>query len=141
MLVKTTSKKDITLFKLKSSDSFKNLKAMNMIQFKEGVSGERQTLVYNGKVLDQDDETPATSNVDSWSAVHVVFLVLKKSIPRWTWCEYASQVPGWGPILMEVKPWHIGWEMKTLMESTVGFDLDDYVVSHGEKLIEESMRA
>lgn len=31
--------------------------------------------------------------------------------------------------------------MKALMESTVGFDLDDYVVSHGEKLIEESMRA
>lgn len=78
-----------------------------MIQFKEGVSGERQTLVYSGKVLDQDEETLATSNVDSWSAVHVIFLVLKKSIPRWTWYEYASQVPGWGPILMEVKLWHI----------------------------------
>ncbi|PQM38822.1 polyubiquitin-B-like [Prunus yedoensis var. nudiflora] len=139
MLVKTTSKKDITLFKLKSSDSFKNLKALNMIQFKEGVSGEQQTLVYNGKVQHQDDKTLATSNVDSWSADHAVFWVLKKSIPRWIWCEYAAQVPGWGPILMEVKPWHIGREMKALMESMVGFDLDDYVVSHGEKLIKDSM--
>ncbi|CAN6684572.1 unnamed protein product [Malus baccata var. baccata] len=137
IMVKKTSDKDIIMFKLKSSDTIKHLKAM--IQCVEGVPVERQTLVYNGKVLDRDNETLAACNVESWSTVHAIFCS-EKINPKVDGVSIHVKVPGWGPVLVDIKPWFTGREIKAVTESVVGFGLDDFVVSHGEEFVEDCTR-
>ncbi|XP_048447359.1 polyubiquitin 3-like [Pyrus x bretschneideri] len=137
ILVKKTSDKDIIMFKLKSSDTIKHLKAM--IQCVEGMPVERQTLVYNGKVLDRDNETLAACNVESWSTVHAIFCS-EKINPKVDGVSIHVKVPRWGPVLVDVKPWFTGREIKVVTGSVVGFGLDDFVVSHGEEFVEDCTR-
>lgn len=90
-------------------------------------------------MLDRDNETLAACNVESWSTVHAIFCS-EKINPKVDGVSIHVKVPGWGPVLVDVKPWFTGREIKAVTESMGGFGLDDYVLSHGEEFVEDYMR-
>ncbi|KAK9281957.1 hypothetical protein L1049_004866 [Liquidambar formosana] len=108
-----------------------------MIHSKEGILPDHQFLFYRGIPLD-NDKTLATYCVEDVSFFHLVVC------PAWFDPTVDDGIKmtvmlRWERIEMDVKPWYTGREIKAVVESSTGLQLDPFLLIHDGELLEDSM--
>ncbi|XP_077251973.1 polyubiquitin-like [Tasmannia lanceolata] len=123
--IPSTGKK-VTL-EVMSGDTIQTIKAM--IQEKEGIPLEQQTIIYAGRSL-EDNQTLAAYNIPMESTLHV-FIRPNEVM------QIFIQIPTRERILLDVKTWYTVQYIKAMIESMVDIPSDQQRLVHSGKHLED----
>ncbi|KAL3507612.1 hypothetical protein ACH5RR_032994 [Cinchona calisaya] len=125
LFIKIPSNQKVVMVEARICDTIQNVKSC--IAAKEGISSHKYNLIYAGKPL-EDEKTLASLNIQSESTLHMV------TTPRDV-LPISVKMPNGDILKIEVKMLYTVGDVKTIIESLVGFPLNDLCLTyHGEQL-------
>lgn len=118
--IKIPSDRKVIVVETKSYDCIKNVKSL--ISAKEGIYSDDFSLIHSGKVL-EDDKTLISLNITGESTLHVV------TKPR-NMLPISVKIPSGETLKIEMNASQKVSDIKTIVESIVGFPVDDTIITY-----------